>query len=224
MDDAEAIRRLDGMKIVAPRSQLGGFGSSGSVMRNGQSRAFSVMGDYPEVFQIQPVKLLEGRYLNRARPRREAQGGDDRPPGGRGFLRQGRSRRLGKSIRINGIEFQVIGTFDSLQTGERGNTETENLFVPFTTYQQAFNGGGEVGWFSVNARDGYSASLLLEKTLAMLRERHQVAPDDTRAFGSSTLAEQFGKMSGLLDRHQPPDVGGRHRHLDRRGDLGCRTS
>lgn len=197
MADADAIRRLPGVKVVAPRIQLGGFRGGASVTRNGQNRAFSVMGDYPEAFQIQPVDLLEGRYLNALdiNDRRKVVMIGKRVVDV--FFDKG-EKAVGKMIRINGIDFQVIGTFASLQPGDRGNDDAETLYIPFTTYQQAFNGAGQVGWFSVTGADDYSASVLLEATLALLRERHKVAPDDLRAFGSFDLAKQFGKMNGLL--------------------------
>ena len=197
LSDAAAIRRLPGVKVVAPRIQLGGFRGGASVTRNGQSRAFSVMGDFPEVFQVQPVKVTSGRLLNAldlADKRKVAAIGRRVVD----VLFEKGEQPLGKYVRINGIDFQVIGTFDSLQPGGRGDEEAEFLYVPFTTYQQAFNGGGQVGWFSVTADPAHSASDLLATTLALLRERHSVAPDDLRAFGSFDLAEQFGKMNGLL--------------------------
>lgn len=195
--DAEAIRRLDGISIVAPRIQLGGFGSGGSVTRGGESRAFSVMGDFPEVFQIQPVRMLEGRQLNPldvAEKRKVAMIGNRVAE----VLFEKWEKPLGQTIRINGIEFHVVGTFESAQSGDRSEQDAETIYIPFTTFQQAYNGGGRVGWFSINAAPGYDASQVLEKTLALLRERHRVAPDDLRAFGSFDLAERFNQMNGLL--------------------------
>jgi putative ABC transport system permease protein len=197
LSDAEAIRRLPGVRVVAPRIQLGGFRSGANVTRNGESRAFSVMGDFPEVFLVSPVKVTGGRLIN------ALDIADKRKVTVIGkrvvevFFDKG-EEPLGKFVRIGGIDFQVVGTFESLQPGGRGNEEAESLYVPFTTYQQAFNGAGQVGWFSVTADDSHSASVLLQTTLATLRERHSVAPDDLRAFGSFDLAQQFGKMNGLL--------------------------
>ena len=197
LGDAEALRRLEGVNIVALRTQLGGFGDAVAVTRGKESRAFSVMGDFPEVFEIQPVRMIEGRFLNAldiAEKRKVAVIGNRV----RDVLFEKGEKPLGESVRINGIDFQVVGTFESKQSGDRADGDAETLYIPFTTYQQAFNGAGRVGWFSINARPGYSATRLLENSLALLKERHKVAPDDTRAFGSFDLAEQFGKMNGLL--------------------------
>lgn len=197
LGDAEAIRRLPGVEVVAPRIQLGGFRGGATVTRGGESRAFSVMGDYPEVFKVSPVDLISGRFLNAldlAERRKVVMIGNRVVDV---FFEKGENA-LGKTIRLNGVEFQVIGTFASRLPGDRGNEEAETLFIPFSTYQQAFNGAGEVGWFSVIAADDHNATAVLETTKAMLRERHKVAPDDLRAFGSFDLAAQFGKMRGLM--------------------------
>ncbi|HLP19800.1 MAG TPA: ABC transporter permease, partial [Chitinophagales bacterium] len=62
----------------------------------------------------------------------------------------------------------------------------------------AFNMGNKVGWFSVMAADGVSALEAEKKALALLKERHKIAPDDMRAIGHWNMEEQFSKMSGLF--------------------------
>ena len=74
----------------------------------------------------------------------------------------------------------------------------QSIFVPFTTFQSAFNFGDRVGWFAATSRAGRPASVAEEKTLALLRERHRVAPDDSRAFGHFNVEKEFGKVRGLF--------------------------
>ena len=138
--DAEAIRRLDGISIVAPRIQLGGFGSGGSVTRGGESRAFSVMGDFPEVFRIQPVRMLEGRQLNPldvAEKRKVAMIGNRVAE----VLFEKWEKPLGQTIRINGIEFHVVGTFESAQSGDRSEQDSRTLGLRRRTNHNILNKG-----------------------------------------------------------------------------------
>ena len=54
---------------------------------------------------------------------------------------------IGQGIRINGVEFQVVGLFRSRQSGNDGDRDAETIFVPFSTFQQAFNAAnGSTGW------------------------------------------------------------------------------
>ncbi len=105
---------------------------------------------------------------------------------------------IGQSIEIHGVYFQVVGVFGSRQSGEDAERESSTIFVPFTTFQRAFNFGNRVGWLAVIARPSVAASVAEEKVLELLRSRHQVAPDDTRAFGHFNLEEEYQKMQGLF--------------------------
>jgi len=33
-------------------------------VRGTETGAFNIFGDYPDIFEIDPVKILEGRFLN----------------------------------------------------------------------------------------------------------------------------------------------------------------
>ena len=85
-----------------------------------------------------------------------------------------------------------------MQSGEDAERETATLFVPFTTFQRAFNWGDRVGWLAVISRPEFPASEAEEKVLALLKSRHKVAPDDLRAFGHFNMEEEYRKVSGLF--------------------------
>jgi putative ABC transport system permease protein len=105
---------------------------------------------------------------------------------------------IGESIVVNGVYFQVVGVFKSAQSGDDADRDAQTIFIPFTTFQRAFNFGDRVGWLAVIARDDVPASEAEEKTLALLRSRHKVAPDDQRAFGHFNLEEEYDKIRNLF--------------------------
>jgi putative ABC transport system permease protein len=106
---------------------------------------------------------------------------------------------LDETIKINGVTFRVIGTFVPTRSdgGDR-NDELQTIFVPFTVFQSAFNFGDRVGWFALISKDGVPASVLETKALALLKERHRVAPDDPRALGHYNSEVEFNQISGLF--------------------------
>ena len=61
----EILRQVPEAAVVAPRLQMGGFRGGANVRRRGETGAFSVMGDLPEIFTIQSMILERGRLLNR---------------------------------------------------------------------------------------------------------------------------------------------------------------
>lgn len=196
--DVAAIReKVPEAEVVAPRNQLRGFGGGNNVSRGRKTGAFSVMGDYPEIRKIQSLKIEKGRFLNPVdveESRKVAVIGTRVKE----LLFAKGEEPIGGSIVAQGVYFQVVGVFASPQTGDEAERDAQTIFVPFTTFQRAFNYGDRVGWMAIISRPDVPASVAEEKVLALLRSRHKVAPDDLRAFGHFNLEEEYTKIQGLF--------------------------
>jgi putative ABC transport system permease protein len=196
--DVKAIRQqVTQAAVVAPRNQLGGFRGANNVTRGSRAGAFSVMGDYPAIAHIQSLKITEGRFLDDfdLDQRRKVAVIGTRV---RELLFAPGEEPIDGSIEIDGVYFKVVGLFKSMQTGEDADRDAQTIFVPFTTYQAAFNNGDRVGWFAITSRPGVRVSVVEDAVLKLLRERHRVAPDDLRAFGHFNLQKEFDKVQGLF--------------------------
>lgn len=196
--DTHAIRQqVPEAAVVCPRNQLGGFRGGNNVMRGVKAGAFSVMGDVPEIARVQSVRVTEGRFLNHldlAERRKVAVIGTRV----REVLFAKDENPLDGSIRINGVYFKVIGVFKPNRSGDDREEEPQTIFVPFTTFKTAFNFGDRVGWFAIISKDGVPASVVETKVLAVLKERHRIAPDDERALGHFNLEKEYGQIQGLF--------------------------
>jgi len=197
-EDTAALRRqVPEAQVIAPRLQLGGHRGGATVRRGAQESAFSIMGDYPEIFTIQSMVLVRGRLLDRidmAEQRKVAVVGSQVVST---LFTKGEDP-IGDAIEINGVWFKVIGVFHSRQSGDQGEHDAQTIYIPFTTFQQAFNMGDQVHWYAITARPDAQASVVESKVLSILRERHKVAPDDRRGIGSFNLEKRFGQVQGLF--------------------------
>lgn len=196
-DVAALSREVPEAAVIAPRNQLGGFRGGNNVTRGVRAGAFDVMGDYPEIARIQPLQVFRGRFLNPldlAERRKVAVIGTRVQE----LLFEPGEEPLGDEIRINGVYFQVVGVFRTLRSDDGGERDAQTVYVPFTTFQTAFNMGDQVGWFAITSQPGVPASEVEAKVLALLAERHQVAPDDERAFGHFNLEEEYLKVQMLF--------------------------
>jgi putative ABC transport system permease protein len=198
MGDTEAIRRLvTEIEVLCPRNQLGGFRGGNNVTRGVKSGAFSVNGDVPEIARLESVRMVAGRFLDPidlAERRKVAVIGMRV----RELLFDRREDPIGQHLRINGVYFKVVGLFRPRTSQEDREESGQTIFVPFTTFQSAFNTANRVGWFAIQAKAGIPASVVEEKVLALLKERHRVAPDDARAIGHFNLEEEFNQVQGLF--------------------------
>lgn len=197
-EDKAAIEQgVPGLDIISPRNDLGGWRGGNSVSRGLKAGAFSVYGDYPEFQQIQYVDLVDGRHINAKDikdKRKIAVIGESV----QNVLFEKGENPIGEYILVKGVYFQVVGIFKSFRSGEQGNRDTQTVFVPFTTFQQAFNFGNSVGWFSFRAKEGANATEVEEGIKKVLRERHKVHPEDMNALGSANLEKEFGQVRGLF--------------------------
>ena len=196
--DIAAIRQqVPEVGVVAPMNQLGGFRGGNNVVRGTKAGGFQVMGAYPEVRQVDYMDFPEGRFLNRIdldENRKVAVLGSRV----REVLFEEDEEAIGDSVRINGVVFKVVGVFEPRVKGEQAMREAEKIYVPFTTFQRAFNYGDEVGWFAVTSRADVPASVAEERVKALLRQRHRIHPEDDRAIGSWNTEVEFLKIQGLF--------------------------
>ncbi|HYV19530.1 MAG TPA: ABC transporter permease [Verrucomicrobiae bacterium] len=198
LGDVAAIKaQVPEVEVLCPRNQLGNWRGSSNITRGRKAGAFVVYGDNPEIARLQSVRMVSGRFLNAldiSERRKVAVLG----PRAREVLFDRDEDPLGEDIRISGVYFKIIGVFSPRRSGEDREDDVQSIFVPFTTFQSAFNFGDRVGWFAATSREGSQASVAEEKTLALLRERHRVAPDDQRAFGHFNVEKEFAKVRGLF--------------------------
>lgn len=193
-DDTAAIRReVPEVGILAPRASRG----MPNVVRGTKLNTFRVLGDEPAIFGIESLRIVRGRFLNEldlAEARKVAVIGS-RP---REVLFEPGEEPIGEAIEIGGVSFKVIGVFESRQLGGSAEWQQQTIYVPLSTYQQAFNYRDRVGYYAATAAPGVSAAAAQEKVAALLRKRHRVAPDDRRAVGGYDIEEEFRKVQGLF--------------------------
>ncbi|MDQ7917018.1 ABC transporter permease [Mesonia sp. MT50] len=197
--DVQAIKdNVPGLKYVSPRNQLGGFGGSNNVVRGLKSGAFNVYGDYPEIINQQPMDITSGRFINYNdinEKRKVAVIGE----GVKTNMYDAEEAVLGSYIKVNGVNFQVIGTYKKKSTGG-GNSEEDQkeIYVPFTAFSQAFNMGDLVGWMAITADDNHSITSLKSGVFDVIKKNHTIHPEDERAVGNFDLFEEYNKINGLF--------------------------
>ncbi len=197
-DDVPAIKQnVDGLLYVSPRNQLGGFRGSNNVVRGLQTGAFNVYGDYPEIIQQQPMDITSGRFINYSdinEKRKVAIIGS----GVQSILYAPNEEVIGSYIKINGVNFLVIGTYK--KKGNNGDPEEmqKEIYVPFTSFSQAFNMGDIVGWMAITAEDGFSITELKSQIFDVIKTRHTINPNDDRAVGNFDLYQEYSKISSLF--------------------------
>lgn len=197
--DVDAIKQnIEGLLYVSPRNQLGGFRGNNNVVRGTKTGAYNVYGDYPEFILQQPMDILQGRFINYGdidKKRKVAIIGE-------GVIRElyaPGEKVLGSYIKVQGVNFMVVGVYKSISNmGGDAEESQKQVFIPFTTFQQAFNYGDIVGWMSITAQDNIPITDVKKSIFDLLKQRHTIHPDDDRAIGHFDLYQEFKKINGLF--------------------------
>ena len=197
-DDIFALQKnISGIKYLAPRLRAGGFEGGDNVIRGLNSGAFQITGDYPDMNLIDPVNIEEGRFINDIdiQQRRKIVIIGTRV---KEALFEPDENPMGEYIRIQGVYFKVAGVFSSKKAGEQGDRENQGIYMPFTTLQKTYNYGDLVGIFAITAYDNVSVSIIEEKAIKILKQRHLISPEDDQAIGHFNVEKEFKQMNGVL--------------------------
>ncbi len=198
LEDVTAINdRVPGLRFISPRNQLGGFGGANNVIRGLNAGAFNVYGDYPEIIRQEPMTITSGRFVNQNdinNNRKVAVIGD----GVKNELYDKGEDIIGSYIKIQGVNFMVVGSYKKKNNNGDGEEGQKEIFVPFTAFSQAFNMGNDVGWMAITANDGNSITGLKESIVNVVKENRTIHPDDERAVGYFDLYEQFNRVESLF--------------------------
>lgn len=198
IDDVQSIREnIPNLRFISPRNQLGGFGGANNVVRGLNTGAFNVYGDYPEIINQDPMTITSGRFINHSdinEKRKIAVIGE-----GVKISLYGKGEEvIGSYIKIQGVNFMVVGTYKKKNNDGDGEEAQKQIFVPFTAFSQAFNRGNDVGWMAITANDGTSITDVKERIIALVKKNRKVHPEDNRAVGYFDLYEQYNRVESLF--------------------------
>ncbi len=197
-DDVEDIRQqIPNLRFISPRNQLNGFNGSNNVVRGLNTGAYDIYGDYPEIIRQEPMEITSGRFINyndiNAKRKVAVIG-----VGVKNGLYDKDEDAIGTYIKVQGVNFMVVGTYKKRSTGGNSEEDQKQIYVPFTTFSQAFNMGDKVGWMAITAIDGIPITTIKEKIFAIVKKNHKIHPKDERAVGHFDLYQEYNKVQGLF--------------------------
>lgn len=187
--DMTLIReKAKSVEYISP--MLFGEGGDKNIVRGQKSGSYTSMGVYPAHFLIQQQYIHYGRTFNRIDIE------SNRKVCVIGYevyetLFNKGENPIGVYIRVNGIYFQVIGVISPKSSANIGADPLTTVFLPFTTMQKAFNKGDEIYFMGCTAKPGYPASLVEAEVKNILKQAHDISPNDEKAVGSFNMEQIF---------------------------------
>lgn len=183
----------DELEYMSPRL----FVPSGEVGYKDKKAAFEVRGDTPYLLHIDAIEQVEGRFINQ----RDM---DQR----RKIVVIGKKvvetffkdqEAIGEYIKIQGVDFLVVGIVKSDRKGENAQEDDKTIFMPLSTAQQLTNQHNRIGWFVCTINNEYPVTLAEQRVKTILKKRHRVHPDDPRGVGTDNVEEELAEIMTLFN-------------------------
>jgi len=102
---------------------------------------------------------------------------------------------IDKLIYFHGIALKVVGVF--YDDGRQGRM-SERVYVPLSTFQQVFGRAKKVGLITLTPKPDMDPFQFEEDVISLLKQRHKISPDDTKAIGSHNFAESMEQVTQLF--------------------------
>jgi putative ABC transport system permease protein len=191
LDDATALlTQVKGIRAVAPV-----VSGSGQLKYFGKNARATVMGTSITYMPIRAFEIERGEMFTEQDVERSARVAAIGPVTAENLF--GASDPVGQTMKVNGINFRVVGLIKS--KGDQGYFNPDDqLIVPYTTAMKQLFGVDYLREIDVQAEEDADLTKLQADMLAVLRKRHRLqpgTPDDVNIRNQADLLETANEVS-----------------------------
>jgi putative ABC transport system permease protein len=200
---ALSLTEADAEAIAAQITGVGGVSQERSsrqqVIAGANNSNTSIMGATPVYASVHSIQIAEGQFItadNVASVSRVAVLG----PTTRDDLFGAGANAIGKRVRVNGIDFRVIGVTVS-KGGSGFNNQDDIIYTPLTAVQQLLAGDSHLSQISVQAATADDMASVQQQITTLLLSRHKIsiaANADFNVLSQSDIAATASTITGTF--------------------------
>ncbi len=192
-EDADAIReQITMIQAVAPE-----ISRRYQIAVKGKNTNTQVIGTVPEYTDVRNVQIKTGSFITTQALRIGSKVAVIGPTTRDDLFGEG-TDPIGQIIRINRIDFRVIGVTTS-KGGSGFSNQDDVVFVPMTTAQRFLSGDEYVNTISVQAKDQGSMVVVQEEITQLLLQRHQISNPQLADFSVLNQADIVATASSITN-------------------------
>lgn len=195
-EDAQAIEKLPEIKEVVPITM-----DAGEVSYLGRSDRYTILGTTPEALDIVGATIKSGNFFSEndiiSRARVAVIGSKVSES-----LFNGEDA-LGKRIRINNVNFRVIGVIN--ETGQSFINLDEVVYIPLPTAQKIVFGKNYLQWIIAKVKDSSMVDAAVDDIRILLREKHHInnpegdtSKDDFRIISQKETLRRLENITSIF--------------------------
>lgn len=190
-EDADALRSIPNVADVGMQQSA----QNTPIEANGKSGTTFLFGTSPNWRAIRGDSVAAGRYFgaddDQALARVIVLGADV----ARDFF--GGAAAVGQTMRVNGVEFEIIGVLAPNGAGPGGASMDNLAYIPIGTASRRVFNRNYLSLMSVKLRDATRATATQQAVERVLRERHAIAPTALPDFRVSSPAAMIARVANV---------------------------
>ncbi len=192
LEDATALHGTPGVLAVSPESSR-----RYQVTARGKNTNTQVLGTSPAYLSVRNVSLETGAFFTDAQVASKAKVAVLGPTTRTDLFGEG-TTPIGERIRVNGIDFTVIG-ITAAKGGSGFANQDDTVFIPITTLNAFLTGNDSISTISVQATNAASMTAAQEAVTNVLLERHKIPTPDRADFTILNQSDLVSAASSITD-------------------------
>ncbi len=170
-EDVNVLKTIEGVVDVVPIIQR----TLQIVAPNGNNTRTSIIGASPEIFAVREISIEAGSTFNEEQMRNNSRVAVL----GKNIANDlfGEEEAIGKTVRISGINFKVIGVA-APKGGVMGMVADDMVFVPITTMKKVLAKSEYLNLILIKGEKKELLSQIQQQATLLLAEKHRVDPQN----------------------------------------------
>lgn len=191
-DDVDALYQIEGVAYVSPERQ-GRY----QIVASGNNTNSTVIGVSPEYATVRNVSVAEGSFISEANLRSLGRVAVLGPTVALDLFGEGNDP-VGKTIRVNRLNFKVIGVLQAKGSAGLGFNPDDTIYVPLTTMQKILAGGDYLSSIAISVETKDLMPQVQEEATFVLADKHRVDPQSPD-FSILSQADILGTLTQVTD-------------------------
>ncbi|MFH0803888.1 MAG: ABC transporter permease, partial [Candidatus Tagabacteria bacterium] len=193
-EDADAIQKeITLIKALAPE-----LSSRYQITAKGTNTNTSVVGTTPAYPVVRNVEIAEGAFISEQNTRSLSKVAVLGPMTRDDLFGENATGVIGKTVRINKIDFKVIG-ITKAKGGSGMSNQDDMIFIPLSTAQRFLAGSDYLSTIYVEVIDQKSMTAAQEQITSLLLTLHNISDPQLADFSIMNQADIVSSVSSISD-------------------------
>ena len=191
-DDVDVIRQIAGVAYISPERQ-GRY----QIVAAGNNTNSTVIGVSPEYAMVRNISVADGSFITEANMRSLGRVAVLGPTVAQDLFGEGNDP-VGKTVRINRLNFKVIGVLQAKGSAGLGFNPDDTVYVPLTTMQKVLAGGDYLSSIAISVETKDLMPQVQQEASLALADKHRVDPASPD-FSILSQSDILGTLTQVTD-------------------------